>query len=263
MSSLCGLPTQVWRTESTTFPTLLEAPSNFIVPALFKLTGVVFHGALWLPRGFASDDGWRDVKSNSQQIECTICTESKLASSCAALLLCSRCLQYELEKNKQSIKCRFLGDSVKFVVLWPPHRSLEHPIYDFSNPTWGAVKLHCLGHFKTWCNIPASSNVCKIIASSGSIAGGIFSASEQFFAFLSFCMRLPVLKRRKNPTKRRKKSRAQNSETETRKKMDTAKISATGDNCCCFGFRAIILHRWIIQEWYSNSPDRKSKPSRF
>lgn len=117
--------------------------------------------------------------------------------------------------------------------------------------------------FKTWCNIPASSNVCKIIASSGIIAGGIFSASEQFFAFLSFCMRLPVLKRRKNPTKRRKKSRAQNSETETRKKMDTAKISATGDNCCCFGFRAIILHRWIIQEWYSNSPDRKSKPSRF
>ena len=109
-----------------------------------KLTGVVFHGALWLPRGFASDNGWRDVKSDSQQIECAICTESKLASSCAALLLCSRCLQYELEKNKQSIKCRFLGDSVKFVVLWPPHRSLEHPIYDFSNPAWAAVKLHCL-----------------------------------------------------------------------------------------------------------------------
>ena len=44
-------------TESTTFPTLLELPSNFIVSALLKLTGVVFHGALWLPRGFASDDG--------------------------------------------------------------------------------------------------------------------------------------------------------------------------------------------------------------
>ena len=64
-----------------------------------RLTGVVFQGALSLPRGFASDDGWRDVKSNSQQIECTICTESKLASSCAALLLCSRCQQYELEKK--------------------------------------------------------------------------------------------------------------------------------------------------------------------
>ena len=46
-----------------------------------RLTGVVFHGALLLPRGFASDDGSRDVKSNSQQMECTICTESNLASS--------------------------------------------------------------------------------------------------------------------------------------------------------------------------------------
>ena len=44
-------------TESTTFPTLLELPSNFIVSALLKLTGVVFQGALSLPRGFASDDG--------------------------------------------------------------------------------------------------------------------------------------------------------------------------------------------------------------
>ena len=48
MSSFCGLPTEVWSTESTTFPTLLEAPSNFIVPALFKLTGVVFHRAVSL-----------------------------------------------------------------------------------------------------------------------------------------------------------------------------------------------------------------------
>ena len=47
------------------------------------------------------------------------------------------------KENKQSIKCRFLGDSIKFIVLWPPHRSLEHRIYDFSNPTSGAVKLHC------------------------------------------------------------------------------------------------------------------------
>ena len=146
MSSLCGLPTQVWRTESTTFPTLLEAPSNFIVPALLKLTGVVFHGALWLPRGFASDDGWRDVKSNSQQIECTICTESKLASSCAALLLCSGCqlISMSWEEKKQSIKCRSLSRFNRCSsLLWPPHTSLEHPIYDFSNPAWAAVKLYC------------------------------------------------------------------------------------------------------------------------
>ena len=81
MSSFCGPPTEVWRTESTTFPTLLELPSNCISQPCSRLTGVVFHGALLLPRGFASDDGWRDVKSNSQQIECTICTESNLASS--------------------------------------------------------------------------------------------------------------------------------------------------------------------------------------
>ena len=106
-----------------------------------KLTGWFFRGPMTTQR-FCF---WWWVKNiNSRQIECTICTESKLASSCAALLLCLRCQQYELEKNKQSIKCRFLGDSVKFVVLWPPNRSLEHRIYDFSNPTWGAVKLHCL-----------------------------------------------------------------------------------------------------------------------
>ena len=75
------------------------------------------------------------------------------------------------------------------------------------------------------CVYTASSNVCKIIALSGIIAGGIFSASKQFLHFLSFCMCLLVLKRRKNPTKprnnptkRRKQSRAQNVEIETAKK---------------------------------------------
>ena len=74
-------------------------------------------------------------------------------------------------------------------------------------------------------HIPASSNVCKIIAFSGIIAGGIFFCLRTDFAFFSCCMCLPVLKRRKNPTKRRKipmkrqkKLRAQNVETETAKK---------------------------------------------
>ena len=73
--------------------------------------------------------------------------------------------------------------------------------------------------------IPASSNVCKIIAFSGIIAGGIFFCLRTDFACFSCCICLPVLKRRKNPTKRRKnptkrrkKSRAQNVETETAKK---------------------------------------------
>ena len=74
--------------------------------------------------------------------------------------------------------------------------------------------------------IPASSNVCKIIAFSGIIAGSIFFCLRTVFEFLSFCMCLPVLKRRKNPTKRRKnptkrwkKTRAQNMEIETAKKI--------------------------------------------
>ena len=85
---------------------------------------MVFQGALLLPRGFCF---WCWVKSNSQQIECTICTESKLASSCAALLLCSRCqlISMSLEENKQSIKCRYLGDSIKFIVLSSPQKSGE------------------------------------------------------------------------------------------------------------------------------------------
>ena len=73
--------------------------------------------------------------------------------------------------------------------------------------------------------IPASSNVCKIIAFSGIFAGGIFFCLRTDFAFFSCCICLPVLKRRKKPTKRRKnptkwrkKSRAQNVETETAKK---------------------------------------------
>jgi hypothetical protein len=92
---------------------------------------------------------WWWVKNNSQQIECTICTESELASSCAALLLCSRCQKHELgEKN--IIHQRSLFKQFNVIVLWPPHRSLENRIYDFSNPTWSAVKLHCLSAlFKT------------------------------------------------------------------------------------------------------------------
>jgi hypothetical protein len=73
--------------------------------------------------------------------------------------------------------------------------------------------------------IAASSNVCKIIAFSGIIAGGIFFCLRTGFAFFSCCMCLPVLKRRKNPAKRRKKPmkwqnklRAQNVETATAKK---------------------------------------------
>ena len=58
-----------------------------------KLTGWFFRGPITTQR-FCF---WWWVKNiNSRQIECTICTESKLASSCAALLLCSRCQQYEL-----------------------------------------------------------------------------------------------------------------------------------------------------------------------
>ena len=143
MSSFCGLPTEVWRTESTTFPTLLELPSNFIVSALFKTNGCGLSGGPIATQGLCF---WWWVKSNSQQNECTTCTESKLASSCAALLLCSRCqlISMSWKENKQSIKCRFLSSSINVIVLWPPHRSLEHRIYDFSNPGWAAVKLHCL-----------------------------------------------------------------------------------------------------------------------
>ena len=75
------------------------------------------------------------------------------------------------------------------------------------------------------CVIPASSNVCKIIAFSGIIAGGTFFCCQTIFAFFVISMCLPILKRRKtptkrrkNPTKRRKKSRAQNVQTETAKK---------------------------------------------
>ena len=74
-------------------------------------------------------------------------------------------------------------------------------------------------------HIPASSNVCKIIAFSGIIAGGTFFCCQTIFAFFVISMCLPILKRRKtptkrrkNPTKRRKKSRAQNVQTETAKK---------------------------------------------
>ena len=73
--------------------------------------------------------------------------------------------------------------------------------------------------------IPASSNVCKIIAFSGIIAGGTFFCCQTIFAFFVISMCLPILKQRKtptkrrqNPTKRRKKSRAQNVQTETAKK---------------------------------------------
>ena len=67
-------------------------------------------------------------------------------------------------------------------------------------------------------HIPASSNVCKIIAFSGIIAGGTFFCCQTIFAFFVISMCLPILKRRKNPTKRRKKSRTQNVQTETAKK---------------------------------------------
>ena len=94
---------------------------------------------------------------------------------------------------------------------------ISYSNHHFESVTW----LSCsFGAFPNEYVIPASSNVCKIIAFSGIIAG-----FRTDFAFFSCCIRLPVLKRRKNPTKRRKnrtkrrkKSRTPNVETETAKK---------------------------------------------
>ena len=62
--------------------------------------------------------------------------------------------------------------------------------------------------------IPASSNVCKIIAFSRIIAGGTFSGAKQFLHFLSFWFILHVFA----DFETAKKSRAQNVQTETAKK---------------------------------------------
>ena len=67
--------------------------------ALFKTNGCGFSRGPIATHRFCF---WCWVKSNSQQIECTICTESKLASSCAALLLCSRCQKHELGGKKHN-----------------------------------------------------------------------------------------------------------------------------------------------------------------
>ena len=57
------------------------------------------------------------------------------------------------------------------------------------------------------------------------LLAAFFSAAKQF-AFFVISMCLPISRRNgeKNPTKRRKKSRAQNVQTETQKKLETTKI---------------------------------------
>ena len=87
------------------------------------------------------------------------------------------------------------------------------------------------------------------------IAGSFFSASGQFWhvwSFVWFCMCVSVLKRRKNPTKKQQKKRRNGDKKQLLKmlKTETAKIWATGDHYCCFGFWAIVLHRWIFQVYY-------------
>ena len=100
-------------------------------------------------------------------------------------------------------------------------------------------------------SIPASSNVCKIITFSGIIAGGIVLPPNSF-AFLSFCMCFPVLKRRKKKQRNGEKN-PRNGETNQEPKMWKLKrrkfrqlaIIIYIYNCCCFEFRVIIL-RWKI-----------------
>ena len=58
-----------------------------------------------------------------------------------------------------------------------------------------------------WSYIPASSNVCKMIAFSGIIAAGFLLLPQQFLylcILLSCCMCLPVLTRRKKTRKHQK-----------------------------------------------------------
>ena len=78
---------------------------------------------------------------------------------------------------------------------------------------------------------PASSNVCKIIAFSGIIAGDMFFCPRASFVFFCLCTCLPVLKRRKTPTNSEKtrrngehKIRTQNAKTETAKKTRNGDI---------------------------------------
>ena len=85
--------------------------------------------------------------------------------------------------------------------------------------------------------IPASSNVCKIIAFSGIIAGGTFSAAKHVLHFLSFWFILHVFadfetankpnEAAKKPDETAKKSRAQNDQNV---QTETAKKTGNGEN---------------------------------
>jgi hypothetical protein len=77
-----------------------------------------------------------------------------------------------------------------------------------------------------------ASNVCKIIAISGIIAGDMFFCLRTIFVYLSFCMRLSVLKWHKKTQRNGEKNRRNGEKNQEpkmwklkcRKKLETAKI---------------------------------------
>ena len=83
------------------------------------------------------------------------------------------------------------------------------------------------------------------------IAGSFFQPLDNFGMFDHLCdFACVFLFWNGEKTQQKKRRNGDKKQLLKMLKTETAKIWATGDHYCCFGFWAIVLHRWIFQVYY-------------